>query len=358
MTSLHARRRPHAADLAALAVLVTAAGAATAVPARADGGLGTGPFGLKPSTTSAGRKRPYFDLTVAPGTATRDTVIISNPGRRTERLRLTVSRGVTAANSGSAYESVPGPCSGAGCWVTGLPATVTLAPHERRALTFRVRVPAGVQDGQYLTGITAEAAVRPGAVRLGSNGAASAKAIIVRQVTVGVAVTVGALARMKTTLVIPTVSAGWIGTEPRLYIPVRNVGQTFAEARGTASCRARDRNHTYHVVMHTVLPGTDAVLPINAPGLSSGSLPCTVRLRDGAGPPVVWSGLVQLRSPPRQKIIHTGNGAYTALPEQSVPFWAILLMALGTLILAALLALIVLNRRQRRGTIRPTGEGG
>jgi hypothetical protein len=351
-------RVPHAAvGLVTLAVLALVAGTGTAAPARA-GALGDGDsFGLKPSSAWGGQARSYFNLTVPPGRTTRDAAIISNQGSRTQRLKITISSGITATNSGSAYQSVPGKCAGASCWVTGLPATVTLVPGERRALPFRVHVPADARPAQYLTGITVESALPPSAVRVGSNGKASAKAIIVKQVTVGIAVTVGALSQMKTALAVSAVSGGWIGPNPRLSIPVHNPGQTFAKAKGTISCRADGKTHSYDVIMGTVLPGTSAVLPINAKGLNSGSLPCTVRLRTGTGPAAVWSGTVELPSRTQKTFIHTGEGAYSELPDSTVPLWAITLMVIGTLILTALLALLVLQRRQRQRATHPTEKG-
>ncbi|XVQ83261.1 WxL protein peptidoglycan domain-containing protein [Microbispora siamensis] len=350
---------PHAAaDLVALALLALGAGTGTAALAHAGGPLGDGDsFGLTPSSASAGPARSYFDLTVPPGRTTRDVAIISNDGSRTQRLKITISSGVTATNSGSAYQSVPGKCAGAGCWVTGLPATVTLAPGERRALTFRVHVPADARPAQYLAGITVESALPPSAVRVGSNGKASAKAIIVKQVTTGVAVTVGALSQMKTALAVSAVSGGWIGPTPRLSIPVHNPGQTFARAKGTISCTAGGKTYSYDVIMGTVLPGTSALLPINAKGLNSGSLPCTVRLRTDTGPAAVWSGTVELPPLTQRTFIHTGEGAYTELPDNTVPLWAIALMAIGALVLTALVALLVLQRKQRQRTTHPTEKG-
>ncbi|GHE38310.1 hypothetical protein GCM10017673_45830 [Streptosporangium violaceochromogenes] len=337
-----------------LAVLALVAGAGTAAPARAGGPLRDGnPFGLRPSPASAGQARSYFDLTVPPGRTTRDTAIISNPGSRTQQLKISVSSGVTAANSGSAYQSAPEKCAGAGCWVTGLPSTVTLAPGERRSLTFRVHVPDDARPAQYLAGITAEPAVRPSAARVGANDRASAKAIIIKQVTVGVAVTVGTLSRMKTALAVSSVSGGWVGATPRLSVSVRNPGQTFTRATGSVSCEVDDRARSYAVTMGTVLPGTGAVLPVNARGLSGGSLPCTVRLRTGTGPAAVWSGTVELPSRTPKKIVHIGEGAYAELPESTVPLWAVALMAVGALTLTALPALLVLRRRRRRATAPP-----
>jgi hypothetical protein len=229
--------------------------------------------------------------------------------------------------------------------VTGLPATVTLIPGARKTLPFRVTVPAKTPPRQYLAGITAEPATRPRAVRVGSNGRAAANAIIIDQVTVGVAVTVGKLSHLSTALVISAVTAGSAGSTHRLYIHVHNSGQRFAKATGAISCHMGRRHRSYQVIMETVLPGDGAVLPINAPGIGTGSVPCTVRLHDGTGTPVVWSGIVNVQDLAPAPTIHTANGVYSALPDHPVPPWAIALMAIGTLILLTLLTRLVLHRR-------------
>jgi hypothetical protein len=337
--------------LAALA-MQTGAQAATMSPPV------TGPFGLTPTPTPAGQPRPYFQLTLAPGQAAVETAIISNEGTKPERLKVTVSRGVTAANSGSAFEGLTGPCQGTSCWVKKLPGTVALAPGARKMFAFRVAVPRWTRPGQYLTGITAESAIRPRSVVVGWHGHTKARAIIIDEVTVGVAITVGQRSRLRTALAISPVSAGWIGSMARLYIPVHNPGQTFVRATGRISCTSAGRRHSYRVFMSTVLPRGGAVLPVNAPGLVSGPTPCSIQLNDGTGVPVTWSGVVNV--PPRTitRTYHPEKGVYVSLPEQTVPPWAIALMVIGGLTLTSLLALLIQSRRRlarpvlRAGAVR------
>jgi hypothetical protein len=340
-------------SLAALALLAALAAPGTAVAAGAGSDVGTGQFGLTPLPSAAGQQRSYFSLTVAAGRVARDTAVISNQSRATERLLVTISRGVTAVNSGSGYQGLDRRCTGPSCWVTGLPARVTLGPGASQTLPFRVAVPAGTRSAQYLAGITAQSAARPRPVRIGSGQHASAKAVIIDQVTVGVAVTVGRLSQLRTAVVIRPVTGAWIGSLPRLSIPVRNPGQTFARATGTLSCRTGARRRTYPVIMNTVLPGTGAVLSVNALGLKTGSTPCTVRLRDNAGHLDTWSGIVRL--PPRvlTRTYHPAKGVYVSLPESTIPPWAIALMIMGALIIGCLLVPMV--RRRMPGRSRPSG---
>jgi len=347
VNSSHTGRRRGRRTGGTLAGLALMAALAAPAAAQAAGVPGTGPFGLTPAPTPAGQPRPYFSLTVAPGRSAQDVAIISNEGTRTERLKVTTSMGVTAANSGSAFEGITGKCAGASCWVAGLPLTVTLAPGARMALGFRIDVPAPTRPGQYLAGLTAESAIRPSPVRVGSNGHASARAIIIDEVTVGVAVTVGRLSQMRTTLSISAVSAGWVGSTPRLFIPVRNTGQTFVRATGTISCRSGGQAHSYRVIMETVLPGGRAALPVNAPGLTNGLVPCTIRLRGNTGSLATWSGVVNVPPLVATRTYHPAKSVYVSLPENTVPPWAVALMVIGTLILASLLALLLLQSRRR-----------
>ena len=344
MSSPDRRRRWPAG--ASLAILALVAAMAVPGPAHAAGGPAAELFGLTPSPAPGGQPRQYFSLTVAPGRSHQDTAIISNDGTSTERLKVTVSRGATAGNSGSAYEGVAGRCTGTSCWLAGLPRTVTLGPGVREILPFRVAVPPGTRPAQYLAGITAESAIVPRSVIIRSNGRTAARAVIISKVTVGVAVTVGRLSRMRTLVRISPVSAGWIGSTPRLSIPVRNVGQTFARATGNISCLAGGRRRSYQVIMETVLPGDGAVLPVNAPGLSSGHLPCRVRLRDGTGSTVAWSGIVNLRNRKVTRTYHLSKGVYVSLPQATVPPWTVALIVIGALILASLLGLLLVRRRQ------------
>ncbi len=329
-------------------VTVAVVSLAGLAPAGASSAPGPGPFGLAPAPTAAGQPRPYFELTIAPGGSATDVAIISNDGTGTERLRVGTSDGITAANSGSAFGGFTPKCSGVGCWVTGLPATVTLAPRTARAFGFRVAVPAGTPPAQYLAGITVAAAAPPRPVHIKAHGSVSFNVVVVDQVTVGVAVTVGSLGRLRTKLVVTAVTAGSIGSLQRLYVHVRNTGQTFARASGTLSCRAGGQDRLFRVIVDTVLPGGEAALPVNAPGLGGGELPCTVRLHDDAGHGVEWSGTVGVATPARVRTIHTGAGAYSTVPGNPVPWWAVALLVIGVLILAALARVLMLYRRSVR----------
>jgi len=335
--------------LAAAVVVAALAVVAPVLPAAAAPAGGNGQFGLTPVPDSAGRVAPYFTLTMAAGESATDIALVSNEGLLAEKLKLSRATGVTAGNGGSAFSQEFKGCSGTGCWVSGLAGEVTLPAGAAEQLPFVVRVPAGTPQGQYLAGLTVEAAVPPPSVQVGSNGKASARAIIIQRVTVGVAVTVGVLSQMTTRLRIPDVSGQAIGPTARLNIGVANTGQTFAHGTGKASCTAAGRSRSFTVFASTVLPHDQAVIAVNAPGLPEGvSMPCAVWLGYGNGLIARWAGQVTVPAPPRVHIVHTGPGAYAIVPDAGIPTWAIALLAVGALLLAAM-AVVLLRLRRRRG---------
>jgi Bacterial protein of unknown function (DUF916) len=348
-------RRAAAAGLVALLAgfpLVAAGAAQTGTSTGTGAAIGTGgaqPFGLNPAQSGDGHYLSYFNLTAGTGQQATATVILSNLGHKSERLRLSRSLGVTAANGGIAYTAASGPCSGPACWLAGVARTVTLAAGVREKIAFTVRVPAGAARRQYLAGITAELAARPKATKVGRPGKATAKAVIVEQVTVGVAVTVGNVSQMRTRLEIAGVSGQAIGTLPRLNVTLRDTGQTFSGGTGRASCTSAGKTHSYRVVTNTILPGDQARIAVNARSVPEGAtVPCVVRIHYGHGQTVSWSGMVTVPKTNIARIVHTGPGTYSVIPTSGIPGWAIALIVVGGVVIAAVAVLLVRMRRVGR----------
>jgi Bacterial protein of unknown function (DUF916) len=347
-------------SLAAAVVMAALAVVTPVVPAAAAPAGGNGQFGLTPVPDGTGRVAPYFMLTMAAGESATDIALVSNEGQAAEKLKLSRATGVTAGNGGSAFSQEFQKCSGTGCWVSGLAGKVTLPAGAVERLPFTVRVPAGTPKGQYLAGLTVEAAVPPASVQVGSNGKATARAIIISRVTVGVVVTVGVLSKMTTLLRIPGVSGQAIGPTARLNIGLANTGQTFAHGTGKASCTAAGKTRSFTVYASTILPHEQAVIAVNAPGLPEGvTMPCAVRLGYGNGNRLIatWAGLVTVPAPPRVRTVHTGPGDYSVIPDAGIPVWAIALLVIGVLLLLlAAMALLLRWRHRRREAARRTGE--
>ncbi len=267
---------------------------AAAAPWPASGGPGSGGtggtgdmgvnggIGLVPALSLKGKQSSYFQLAIDPGGAVTAVVAVSNLSSRTQTLTLSRAVGVTATGGGSAYRPVTGRCRGTACWVTGLPrgGITLLGGGYTGQVSFTVRVPRGTPPGQYLSGITAQRATHSAPVALGSNGGAGTKAVVIRLVTVGVAVTVGNLSSLVSRLSIRGVRGTTVGQVARLNVSMYNTGQTFAKGKGKISCRAAGQWHSYTVYANTVLPRDHTVIAVNAPA-SRMARPCPAPSRSG-----------------------------------------------------------------------------
>jgi hypothetical protein len=323
--------------------------AKSALPATtAAGGPDSGQFSIAPVPASDGAPRGYFMMTLDAGATARDEIVLTNGGTTPLQLKVGTTNGTTATNSGSAFENLPAKCTGAACWVTGLPATVTVPPHTRESLPFRVAVPAGTQSMQYLAGITAQPAARSKPVSIKSSGHAATRVVIVTQITIGVAVTVGSLASLPSKVAITGITANWIGTLVRLSADVRNEGERFTKGTGRMSCTLGGTAHTYPVSMGTVLPGDGAVLPVNGTGMRAGAWQCTLKIEDSGGTTDTWSGSVTVPDTKQAAPKQVAKGDYAfASDNGGIPAWAITLMVLGGLIVLSLWAVLLRRGRNR-----------
>ena len=318
--------------------------AAAAVTA---GGSAVPAFGITPMPGRDGFAAPYFILSVAAGRSASATALIRNWGTSAETLKVSRSTGTTAANGGSAFVQAFQDCADTGCWITGLPPAVTLPAGAAEELGFRVHVPRGTPDGQYLAGITVEAAAAAQPEVVGSGAGTTARAIVIEQVTVGVAVNVGPRSLLRTQFLIRGVTGEDIGPTARLNIQLANTGQTFAHGTGQASCRSAGRQYSFPVYASTVLPHEEAVIAVNAPGLPEGApASCSVRIAYGHGLAVSWAGLVVVPAAPHVRVVHAQGASYAVIPADSPPAWAIALFVLGALILAVLTVLMLRTFRQ------------
>jgi hypothetical protein len=350
------RSRRFAAALASAAAAVAVFAAVPSLPALAIGTGGPDGFGLAPAPDGWGYTPPYFSLGLAAGRSATATAILSDTGTDAETLELGVSLGITAVNSGTAYSGFTRQCAGAACWISGLPRRVTLTAGAREPLPFTVRVPAGTPDGQYLAGLSAEVAGRPGAVRLPGSGQATVRAVVVQQVSIGVAVTVGRLPALRTRLRIHRVTSQDIGPVVRLYIQLGNAGQTFAHAAGRATCAAAGAPRSFAVSTADILPGGTASISVNAPGLPEQTpLRCTVRLRYGTRRAVTWSGLVTVPVVPPGRTGYASRRANSAAPvPRDAIGWLTPLIALsGLAVLVLAAATFVLSTRRNRAAGAP-----
>ena len=89
---------------------------AVGVAARAAAAPLSAPFGLTPWPGGNGTVAPYFTLHVPAGGSASASALISNPGQTTEKLIISRSTGITAANGGTPSAR---PSGAARAWAAG-----------------------------------------------------------------------------------------------------------------------------------------------------------------------------------------------------------------------------------------------
>jgi Bacterial protein of unknown function (DUF916) len=331
--------------VASLSILTTGPAGAVGVS-----GNGSQAFGANPVPLPDGQQRSFFDLTIGPGQSTTDQIVVTNQDTSSQTLKLSPSTGATAPNSGDAYVKAFEPCAGTGCWVSGIPSTVTLAAGGSQTIPFTVTVPGGTATQQYLAGITIQPNTSPTPQKVGSSGSASAQAIIVHQINIGVAITVGALSSMTTSVAIPGVAVTVVGSTPRLNIQEKNTGQRFFSGNGNATCTVNGSQLNLPFTSDTVLPGDTATLAVNAPGLPLGSAAnCSVSIGSGIGQSATWSGTVAVPGVTSTSIVRTGPNSYTVVSTAGTPTWAIVAMTIGAMLVVLLAIVLIVLLRRRRG---------
>lgn len=171
---------------------------------------------------------------------------------------------------------------------------------------------------------------------------------IVPRVVIGVAVTVGDLARLRTRTAVTGVTAGWVDGMVRLTVHVRNTGQRFAKASGKLVCGTGGVTHTFGLDMDTVLPGQGAGLPVNGTGLGQGRWHCTVQVKDSGGGTDTWAGAVTVAGTRPAATKRVDRDDYVAPGSPGIPVWAVVLMVLGGLILVSIWTVFLRRERGKR----------
>jgi hypothetical protein len=292
-------------------------GGATAGPARAWGASATSPpvlgssfsAALLPPVVSGGPRAGggapsplgYLSVDLEPGGSVVSGVVVQNFATAPAVFDLEAARGVTATNSGDAYVPLrsPGPC-GAACWLVGLPSSIEVPAGGSTRVGFALEVPASAPPGDYLAGILVRPAAPPASGPSVRHGAVGAEVQVVRQVALGVAVTVGNPLALADRLAVPSVSVGVGPGGEQLSVIERDVGQTWVHPRGVAWVRVGQHIVSLSVVSGTVLPGDQATLAVHVAGVPVGSWPVVVRLCDTKTTACAeWSGTLRFRpSPP------------------------------------------------------------
>lgn len=263
----------------------------------------TMPFTAGPSTPGTS----YFSLTLAPGASQKLQLRVANVSSSSAMALVSAVRGETGPTSGDVYLTPTAPCMGDACWITQMPPRVTMPAKSRKLLPLTVTVPTGTAPGQYLAGVTVKDPSATTNVHSGPGRRGSISATVIREITVGVAVTVtgGPLQRV---LAITSVRGSLAGKTPAVAVTEVNLGNTWLHPKGHLAVGSGANERVLPLASGTILPGASATLrALLPPGLpKTTTVHATLCYGHNGTPPCVsWSGTV---TTPQAPIAYTPSG--------------------------------------------------
>ncbi len=287
------------------------------------------------STVSAGtgvNGESYWTVVATPRAATTVHLHceVANPTSLPETLAIEAVPGVQAPTGGDAYgDDTAGPAS----WVTGLAASVTLAPGASRRLPFTVSVPATAVQGDHLAGISV--LTTPTAP---SSSSGKDVAVVVHRVVIGLAIEVG-----KAVPAFRIVGAS-APTEGRIVLTVKNTGTSWLHPKGTVS----SSSETWDASSGTLLPAATEHLVVSATGLAAGKHRIRATLIS-TGVTASWSTTVIVPGIPAKTPI-TPRGTVVRNPAAVTPVYVAVAQLAAIPLATALIVvfLVFLLRRKPR----------
>jgi hypothetical protein len=309
--------------------------------------------------------RSYFRPVAAPGSTLGEGVVVTNNGDTPLDLYVYPVDGLTGATSGTVYADRADPRQKAGLWLTSGVSDLTVQPHARQLVLFRIDVPANATPGDHVAGIAFEDA-HP------TTGGGMAVTEVIREV-IGVQVRV------------PGPGAFHLHIDGlRFAVPPATPAASVVLQLGDDGNRLGQP--LLHVTLHgpagftdtltrqldTLLPGDTIDYPIAWPRpLPAGAYTITVSQVGVAGATLTGSAQLTTAQPglPATTVAPTGRAAAPAASPApaahaapaSTPWWLVFVLVGGGALLAGLVFVLVgLVRRSRRGAPGPqpsTGAG-
>jgi hypothetical protein len=316
-------RRHRLTGLCALATLAVSAGGLIQVPgASAQGAV----FSITPA-----KREPYFIFHTSPGGVLSGQVRIVNVSATAGQVALYPVDATTGQTSGAVYLSAQAQRRGVGRWVSLSTSTLTLAAHQRRVVSFSLRVPPGTSAGQHLGGLVA-APLKPQSTQATSRGRSTFHVNIQEISIVAVQVNLPGPARQQMTIS-DLVASGRPGYQT-LLIGLGNTGNTLVKGAGrlTVSRAGGGRVLERSFPLDTFVPQTRIAFPVyvRGPRLPVGSYVATVVITYGNGHRVSRTFHFAISAHQvRQTFGTTGTSDTTraSSPGASVPVWVLVLGA-------------------------------
>lgn len=252
---MNSMRRPaRGALLLMLLVQVTAVFGGLALSVRPAAAADSTNYGIRPADGT-----DHFQVELAPGAASKQTVIVSNRSTKTITFKVYPADALTTEQGGFALRSRDEPQAGIGKWAALPFETVTISAGAQTEVPFRLTVPTTATPGDYAGGIILEAPPREGTP--GEVGDQTAVQLnVVERVGVRVYLKVSGTARAD--LSVGQLSAKDEDGAIAFTLPITNTGNVILKPVVTATVRAKvggKTDLTFRQV-ESLLPGQTAIV--------------------------------------------------------------------------------------------------
>lgn len=290
----------------------------------------------------------YFELAPAPGEPVELRLAVANQTAAPQEVWLARAEAVPLPDGGYAFAPAGDACAGAACWLTVAEPRFVLEPGETREVALTVRVPEGTPPGEYLAGVVVAPPPPVPPAEAGADGDTAHVVVqVVRELAIGVALTVGDPASLPRSLAVQGVRQDAEAEAMRVLVQVENAGGTMIRRpEGVLELTFPDGAvREFPVRADTILPRAEAALPVDLGDLPAGRYPAKLTLRYPYGEPVSWQGTVVLRAREAPRMERREDGSLVIYRDRGSRWPWLLAAAAG---LAAGPGLLLAGRLRRR----------
>lgn len=294
----------------------------------------------------------YFVFPASAGTTQHGVVIVSNTGKGTGTVDLTVAEASTGSTTGTIYLT-SNKANGSAAWVKLGKTELTLQPQSAERIPFTVVVPAGAAPGQYVAGIVAADKSQPSAGK--SSGKTSVQ-IKIRNLAI-MAVQVNVPGPVVHRFTIGKVTAGGSRGFQQVLFGIANQGNVLEHPKGSVTIRndAGAVVETLPYQMDTFLPHTSINYPVTLKkALPAGNYTAAVTIAYGGGKTTIAKPAFEVTKENVQQVFTsssptqappTSASGSTGKKSSNNVLWIVIAAAVVLLVIAA--ALFLLFRRRR-----------
>lgn len=305
-----------------LFVSLAACGLSVFGPGLSSSAVDNGTLGIRPATES-----DFFHLSVAPGSTLNQVAIVNNYTSAPVTLLTYVVDGLTTEQGAFALNNKDSVPTSVGLWATLPMGSITVPAESEVKIPFSITVPLGTSPGDYVGGLIIQEPLEKGDISTSADGTAVRLDVIHRQ---GVRIYLNVAGKTFEKLDAGTLA--WTQSEDMVTVtlPIHNIGNTTLHPTGkiTFSSVVGHNGSALFTIPESITPGATIIL--------RGTVSTAAFVQMGKIDAIVSSEAPSLRAT-------TGF--------VSIPWWALVGLALAAVILTYVIRRHFLFMRKARAAI-------